>query len=308
MAWWKKEKPPETVNSGAVISRTADGLWRKCDGCGEILYAQEVAKNAEVCPRCQLHFPISVTNRIAFHFDEGSFRETDAGVRGADPLEFRDSKKYRDRLKAAEKSVGRKDAIVTGSAWMEGIPVRAGLFDFAFMGGSMGSAVGEKIARLFDGALAAGLPVVLFSCSGGARMQEGTLSLMQMAKTVQAIARFRAGAAREGVARPFVSVLLNPTTGGVAASFSMLGDIIVAEPKALVGFAGPRVIQETLREKLPPGFQRAEYLLEHGMIDAVVERRELKTWIARSLRLLGCTVDPKSVAHRSGATASAKTE
>jgi acetyl-CoA carboxylase carboxyl transferase subunit beta len=289
-------------------------LWRKCDGCGEILYAQEVAKNAEVCPRCQLHFPISVMSRIAFHFDDGSFRETDAGVRGGDPLEFRDSKKYKDRLKASEKAVGRKDAIVTGAAWIEGIPVRVGLFDFAFMGGSMGSVVGEKIARLFDGALAARLPVVLFSCSGGARMQEGTLSLMQMAKTVQAIARFRAGAVQAGAVqtgaglpgaglpgaatRPFVSVLLNPTTGGVAASFSMLGDIIVAEPKALVGFAGPRVIQETLREKLPPGFQRAEYLLEHGMIDAVVERRELKGWIARALRLLGCEVDPKSVAHR----------
>ncbi len=259
----------------------AEGLWRKCDACGEALLAEEFEKNLEVCPRCQQHGQLGTRAWIDLIADPGTFRERDATLSAADPLGFKDNKKYKDRIRATRKATGFADALVSGSAAVEGIAVDLGFFVFEFQGGSMGSVVGEKIARLFEHALAARLPVVIFNASGGARMQEGIYSLMQMAKSVSALARHRdAGLA-------YLSILLNPTTGGVAASFASLGDVIIAEPKALIGFAGPRVIEQTIRQKLPPGFQRAEFLLDHGFVDFIAPRHEMKARIAQVLRHLG---------------------
>jgi acetyl-CoA carboxylase carboxyl transferase subunit beta len=279
MAWYKRERDDD---SGAAEKRSVPiGVFTKCPGCRATLLTAEIEQNQYVCGRCGHHYPMPTARRIELVMDEGTFVEADTTIESIDPLGFKDSKRYSDRLRAARKAGGPGDAIRVGAGTIGGMPVEAGFFAFEFMGGSMGSVVGEKITRLFERALERRVPALVFSASGGARMQEGVLSLMQMAKTSAALGRLR----EAGV--PYISVLLHPTTGGVAASFAMLGDLIVAEPKALIGFAGARVIQNTIRQRLPPGFQRAEFLLEHGFLDKIIPRAELKGTLARLLRLLG---------------------
>jgi acetyl-CoA carboxylase carboxyl transferase beta subunit len=257
-----------------------DAAWRRCPGCGELAYRKLVARGAQVCPRCGHHFRLSVTQRLALVVDRGSFVERDAQVPAADPIAFRDRVPYRDRLAAARRKTGRAEAVVTGTARIDGHRVAIGVFDFAFLGGTMGTAVGERLARLMEHATGRRLPLVVFSASGGARMQEGIFSLLQMAKVTGALARLRARNV------PFVSVLTDPTTGGVAASLALLGDVNLAEPGALIGFAGPRVIEQTIAQRLPAEFQRAEFLLRKGMVDRVVPRTELRATLARLLDLL----------------------
>lgn len=272
MGWFAKGKvsPSEKRPLGR-------GVFRKCEGCGETRTAEEFTGNLEVCPGCGYHERISGEAWIELLVDPGSFEEHDAELMPGDPLKFRDTKRYPDRVEATTRKAGVRDAALTGSARIHGRPVQLGVFLFRFMGGSMGSVVGEKITRAFERGLERREPVVVMASSGGARMQEGTLSLMQMAKTTAAQARLREAAV------PFISVLLNPTTGGVAASFALTADVSIAEPRALIGFAGPRVIEQTIRQKLPEGFQRAEFLLERGMIDMIAERREMRATIARLL-------------------------
>jgi len=268
MAWFKKQKTTEA--EAPKRSKLSEGMWLKCNHCREIVYRKEVERNNKVCPKCDYHFPISVLERIALLVDFGTFKEWDADLGPLDPLRFQDTKSYKDRVKAHQEKTGRKDAMVIGEGMMNGRRVVLCVFDFSFMGGSMGSVVGEKICRAIDRALKARLPVILVTTSGGARMQEGILSLMQMAKTSAAVAKL-------GEAKlPFICLLADPTFGGVTASVAMLGDVILAEPKALIGFAGPRVIEQTIKQQLPDQFQRAEFLLEHGMIDMIVERKQLK--------------------------------
>ncbi len=278
MAWFKKSKAPLTPVETKKV-HMPEGIWTKCKNCNEIIYTKEIERNLNVCPKCDYHFRISARERLALVLDGGSFVEMDAEMQSTDFLEFKDSKKYRDRIKAAVKKSGGGDAIICGEGTIEGLGVVVGVFDFGFMGGSMGSVVGEKITRAIEKGLENRAPVILFSSSGGARMQESILSLMQMAKTSAALARLKAA----GI--PFISVLTDPTTGGVTASFAMLGDINMAEPRALIGFAGPRVIEQTIRQKLPEGFQRSEYLLEHGMVDMIVRRQEMKETLSRLLRI-----------------------
>ena len=273
MAWFKKEKstesspPPRSKGGG-------EGMWLKCNHCREIVYRKEVDRNNKVCPKCDYHFPISVMERIGLLVDLGTFKEWDTDLEPKDPLNFHDTKSYKDRVKAQQEKTGRKDALVVGEGLIDGRRVVLCVFDFSFMGGSMGSVVGEKLCRAIDRALEAKLPVILVTASGGARMQEGILSLMQMAKTSAAVAKL-------GEAKlPFISILADPTFGGVTASVAMLGDVIIAEPKALIGFAGPRVIEQTIKQQLPDQFQRAEFLLEHGMIDMIVERKQLKETVS----------------------------
>lgn len=277
MAWLTREKAP--LSKGQRTD-TPEGLWERCTNCSEIVLRQEFTANLNVCPKCNHHFYISARARIKALLDEGSFVEMDADLCSSDPLSFADSKPYRDRLRDMHKRLGHKDAMFAGRGLLAGRPVQLGVFEFQFMGGSMGAVVGEKIARLFLRSAAQREPAIVFAASGGARMQEGILSLMQMAKTCAALSRMRDA----GV--PFVSVLTHPTTGGVAASFAMLGDVNIGEPGALIGFAGPRVIQQTIREKLPEGFQRSEYLLEHGMLDILCHRDALRPTIARVLDIL----------------------
>ncbi|MDO8355014.1 MAG: acetyl-CoA carboxylase carboxyltransferase subunit beta [Nitrospira sp.] len=268
MAWFKKQKTTEA--EAPKRSKLSEGMWLKCNHCREIVYRKEVERNNKVCPKCDYHFPISVLERIALLVDFGTFKEWDAELGPLDPLSFHDTKSYKDRVKAHQEKTGRKDAMVIGEGMMNGRRVVLCVFDFSFMGGSMGSVVGEKICRAIDRALETRLPVILVTTSGGARMQEGILSLMQMAKTSAAVAKL-------GEAKlPFICLLADPTFGGVTASVAMLGDVILAEPKALIGFAGPRVIEQTIKQQLPDQFQRAEFLLEHGMIDMIVERKQLK--------------------------------
>jgi len=268
MAWFKKQKSSEAETPKR--SKIAEGMWLKCNHCREIVYRKEVDRNNKVCPKCDYHFPISVMERITLLVDFGTFKEWDADLAPQDPLEFHDTKSYKDRVKAQQEKTGRKDAMVIGEGMLNGRRIALCVFDFSFMGGSMGSVVGEKICRAIDRALEAKLPVILVTASGGARMQEGILSLMQMAKTSAAVAKL-------GEAKlPFICLLADPTFGGVTASVAMLGDVIIAEPKALIGFAGPRVIEQTIKQQLPDQFQRAEFLLEHGMIDMIVERKQLK--------------------------------
>ncbi|PYM36435.1 MAG: acetyl-CoA carboxylase carboxyl transferase subunit beta [Candidatus Rokuibacteriota bacterium] len=276
MAWFRR-KPEE---GGAPPRRKvaiAEGLWIKCDSCKEIVYRAEVERAGRVCPKCRYPFRISAHERVAMLADEGSFEERDAGLASEDPLGFKDTRRYRDRLRAAQEKTGLREAVVCGLARVGGWPTVLCLFDFEFMGGSMASVVGEKLTRAIELAVQKRLPVVIVSASGGARMQEGILSLMQMAKTAAALDRLA------GERLPYVSVLTDPTTGGVTASFAMLGDVILAEPRALIGFAGPRVIAETIRQPLPEGFQRSEFLLEHGQVDLVVERRDLRDTLRRLL-------------------------
>jgi len=278
MAWFKKSKAPLASAESKKI-QMPEGVWTKCKNCDEIIYTKEIERNLNVCPKCDYHFRISARQRIDLILDEGSFAEMDADMQSVDFLDFKDSKKYRDRIKAALKKAGGGDAVVCGEGTIEELAVVVSVFDFGFMGGSMGSVVGEKITRAIEKGLEKRSPVLVFSSSGGARMQESILSLMQMAKTSAALAKLR----EAGI--PFISVLTDPTTGGVTASFAMLGDINMAEPKALIGFAGPRVIEQTIRQKLPEGFQRSEYLLEHGMVDMIVPRKEMKARLAQILRI-----------------------
>lgn len=277
MGWFQKTR---AATDGTQKKTIGAGVFRRCEECGATLLAEEFTANLEVCPKCNFHYHMSGESWLEMLLDPGSFVEHDADLAPIDPLGFKDSKKYRDRIKASQKNTGLKDAFMTGAGTMQGRPVQVGTFLFRFMGGSMGSVVGEKITRMFERGASMKQPVILLSSSGGARMQEGVLSLMQMAKTVAALGRLR------DVGAPFVSVLLDPTTGGVAASFAFLGDINIAEPRALIGFAGPRVIEQTIRQKLPEGFQRAEFLLEHGMVDIIAERREMRATIARLLEHL----------------------
>ncbi|HEX9023645.1 MAG TPA: acetyl-CoA carboxylase, carboxyltransferase subunit beta [Geobacteraceae bacterium] len=279
MAWFKKAKVPQTQGEGKKV-RVPEGLWTKCQECRETLYSKDLEKNLNVCPKCNCHFRIPAGKRIELLLDEGSFVEYDAELVSVDFLEFRDSKSYQERIDAALAKGGAKDAVICGAGKIEGRPVQLAVFVFSFMGGSMGSVVGEKITRAIERSIDQKMPLVIVSASGGARMQESILSLMQMAKTSAALAKLRE------LGLPFVSILTDPTTGGVTASFAMLGDINMAEPKALIGFAGPRVIEQTIRQKLPEGFQRAEYLLEHGMIDLIVERKEMRQKLAQMLRML----------------------
>jgi acetyl-CoA carboxylase carboxyl transferase subunit beta len=257
---------------------TTEGLWTKCAACREIVYRADVERNARTCPRCSHPFRLSARERLEFLLDPGSFEERDAGLRSQDPLGFKDNRgRYADRLRSSREKTGGEDALVSGLGRIGGQPVVVCVFEFSFMGGSMASVVGEKITRAIELAARKRVPLLVVTCSGGARMQEGVLSLMQMAKTSAALGRL----AEERV--PYFVLLADPTTGGVTASFAMLGDVILAEPKALIGFAGPRVIQETIRQPLPEGFQRAEFLLEHGMVDLVVERKDLRETLRRLL-------------------------
>jgi acetyl-CoA carboxylase carboxyl transferase subunit beta len=281
-AWWTREKGVQTDTDEK--KSVPKGIWVKCDECQTVLYGPDLEENLRICPKCDHHFALATSARIALVVDPGSFVEEDLGVESGDPLGFRvDGKKYRDRVPAAKKAAAAADAFRAGGARIGGYEVEVGFFVFEFMGGSMGSAVGERIARQLERARDRRRPAIIFSASGGARMQEGILSLMQMAKTTAALGRLR----RANL--PYVSVLLNPTTGGVAASFATLGDVIYAEPRALIGFAGPRVIEQTIRQKLPEGFQRSEFLLDHGIIDGIVHRRELKARLERTLGWFGAT-------------------
>lgn len=255
-------------------------LWVKCEGCHEVIFKKEVDRLMGICPKCQYHFRVPAPERLQSVLDAGTFQEWDIDVQTTDFLRFRDTAAYPDRLKQAQKKTGLQEAIVTGGGKLDSRAVAIGVMDFRFMGGSMGYAVGEKVARLFDRAAESKLPAILFASSGGARMQEGIISLMQMAKTSAAIAAY------QRTQCPYISVLTDPTTGGVAASFAFLGDIIMAEPKALVGFAGPRVIEQTIKVQLPNGFQRAEFLLQHGMIDMIVSRPNLKSTLTSVIDLL----------------------
>ncbi len=278
MSWPEKTAPTTDASEKRTLGQ---GLFRKCSGCGETVTAENLALNFEVCPHCEHHHRLASDGWRRLVCDDGAIEPWGTGLRPTDPLGFSDGKTYTDRIAASQKKTGQPDAIEIGRAAIEGRPIAYGSFIFSFMGGSMGSVVGEKVTRLFERATDEGLPVVLLQASGGARMQEGILSLMQMAKSVAALERLRARAI------PFVSCLLHPTTGGVAASFAFLGDVNIAEYNALIGFAGPRVIENTIRQTLPEGFQRAEFLLEHGMVDMVCSRLDLKATIASVLDHLG---------------------
>lgn len=282
MSWLKKLMPSGIrTETGASKRRSVpEGLWEKCDRCGAVLYRPELEENLEVCPKCSFHMPIRARVRLAALFDAGSTKEIAGELGPTDVLKFRDQKKYSDRIKAAQKSTGERDALVAMEGTLKQRPLVAAAFDFAFMGGSMGSVVGERFTRAAERAVELRCPMVCFTATGGARMQESLFSLMQMAKTSAALARMRA----RGL--PFISVMTHPTTGGVSASFAMLGDLNLAEPEALIGFAGPRVIEQTVRETLPEGFQRSEFLLEHGALDQICDRRELRDRLATLLALL----------------------
>jgi len=278
MPWFKKEKAPIAASPKAAV-RVPEGLWVKCPSCSKVLYHKDLQASLQVCPNCAHHFRMSAADRLRSLFD-GAWQEHDAGLASSDPLGFTDTKPYRDRLRESQASTGLLDAVIVGSGTLDGLPAEIAALEYQFIGGSMGVVVGEKLTRAVERGLASRTPVIIVSCSGGARMMEGALSLMQMAKVSAALARLD----RAGI--PYISVLTDPTTGGVTASFAMLGDLNIAEPKALIGFAGPRVIEQTIRQKLPEGFQRSEFLLAHGMIDLIVDRRELKATISRALRFM----------------------
>jgi len=277
--WFRKDRAPKEPREGRT-SKVPEGLWVKCDQCGQILYNKELSRNFKVCPKCRFHFRLSAPERLRMLFDDEKYVELESDLRSTDPLKFRDSKRYRDRLKEAEETVGTSDAVVIGMGAVGGIPVIIGAMEFFFMAGSMGSVVGEKVTRAAERSLAERRPLIVVSTSGGARMQEGVLSLMQMGKISASLARLAEASI------PFLSVMTDPTTGGVTASYAMLGDLNIAEPNALIGFAGPRVIEQTIRQTLPEGFQRSEFLLDHGMLDFVVDRSEMKETLVRCLRLL----------------------
>ena len=279
MAWFRNKGGSKRPVGDRKVDMP-EGLWTKCNHCGEFIYRKEVVRNANVCPKCDYHFRISAAERLELLCDDGGWEEFGISIGPVDALEFSDTKAYASRIDEYQKQTGRKDAIVTVETTIDGIPTILAVMEYGFMGGSMGSVVGEKITLAIERALEAQRPLIIVSSSGGARMQEGPLSLMQMAKISAALARL------DEARLPYISVLTDPTTGGVTASFAMLGDLNVAEPRALIGFAGPRVIEQTIREKLPEGFQRSEFLLEHGMLDLVVPRSELKDTLARAIRHL----------------------
>jgi acetyl-CoA carboxylase carboxyl transferase subunit beta len=289
MSWLQKLMPSRIRTEGGKRGTVPEGLWTKCNDCSAVLYRPELERNLQVCPKCGRHMPVTARLRLQQFFDPGEQREIAAELESVDTLKFRDTKKYRDRLTAAQKATGEKDALIAMAGLLHGSEVVACAFEFAFMGGSMGSVVGEKFSRAGQESLRLRAPLVCFASSGGARMQEGLLSLMQMAKTSAVLARM----AESGI--PYISVLTHPTTGGVSASLGMLGDINLAEPGAQIGFAGPRVIEQTVREKLPEGFQRSEFLLEKGAVDMIVDRRQLRDQIAALLALLQGGAQPKPV-------------
>ncbi|HEY7291110.1 MAG TPA: acetyl-CoA carboxylase, carboxyltransferase subunit beta [Vicinamibacterales bacterium] len=280
MAWFKKTRKPIAAKGKDAASRVPEGLWVKCPGCSQVIYNKDLVGTLNVCPKCAYHFRINATERLRMLFD-GEWTEHDRDLVSTDPLHFTDTKPYTARLKTGRETTGLKDAIIVGSGTLDGMPIVIASMEYGFIGGSMGVVVGEKITRAIERAIDERVPVVIVCCSGGARMMEGARSLMQMAKICGALARL----ARARL--PYIAVLTDPTTGGVTASFAMLGDLNIAEPKAQIGFAGPRVIEQTIRQKLPEGFQRSEFLLEKGMIDLVIDRRELKSVIAKALRFMG---------------------
>jgi acetyl-CoA carboxylase carboxyl transferase subunit beta len=289
MSWFQKLMPSRIRTEGGNKRNVPEGLWTKCGSCAAVLYRPELERNLAVCPKCGNHMPVPARVRIEQFLDPGEKREIAANLEPVDPLKFRDSKKYRDRINAAQKKTGEKDALVAMAGKLDGQDIVVCAFEFGYMGGSMGSVVGEKFARAGQECLRLKIPLVCFSATGGARMQEGLLSLMQMAKTSAVLGRM----AEEGI--PYISVLTHPTTGGVSASLGMLGDINIAEPAALIGFAGPRVIEQTVREKLPEGFQRSEFLLEKGAIDMILDRRQMRDRISSMLALMTGGQRPREV-------------
>jgi acetyl-CoA carboxylase carboxyl transferase subunit beta len=276
MAWFKKTKELRTDKKG----KFPEGLWVKCDGCKEIVYKKEIEKNLKICPKCNYHFRIGARERLKLLVDEGSFVEADVTLSSADPLHFKDSMSYKDRVKENQKKSGLSEAVISGEATLKGRPISIVVMDFSFMGGSMGSVVGEKVSRAAERALEKKQPFIAVSSSGGARMQEGIFSLMQMAKVSAAVGRLK----DNGVL--YISILCDPTFGGVTASFASLGDIMIAEPKSLIGFAGPRVVEQTIKQPLPDDFQRADFLLDHGLLDLVVDRKNLRETVARIFEAL----------------------
>jgi acetyl-CoA carboxylase carboxyl transferase subunit beta len=278
MAWFKRQ-PVELDSSGEKKIRT-EGLWVKCEGCRQIIWKKDLEDNLNVCPKCGKHFRIDARTRLANLFDNGDYETFSDNLSSTDPLKFVDLKPYLERLKRAQEDTGLSDAVINSRGKLNGRPIIISAMEYSFIGGSMGSVVGEVITRAVELALESKEPLIIISASGGARMMEGVLSLMQLAKISAALAKL------DEARVPYISVLTDPTTGGVTASFAMLGDLNIAEPGALIGFAGPRVIEQTIRQKLPPGFQRSEFLLEHGMLDAVVHRKEMKAYIARALEFM----------------------
>ncbi len=279
MSWFRRESA--AVDASGEKTVKTEGLWVKCDGCRKIMWKKDLDANFNVCGNCGRHFRIDARTRLAQLLDDGQYEVFDTGLSSTDPLKFADLKPYQDRLKKARKDSGLKDAIINAKGMLNGRPVIVSLLEYGFIGGSMGAVMGEVITRAIERCLRERVPLIIVSASGGARMMEGVISLMQMAKISAALAKL------DSARIPYISVLTDPTTGGVTASFAMLGDINVAEPGALIGFAGPRVIEQTIRQKLPEGFQRSEFLLQKGMLDAVVERKDLKAYIARALEFMG---------------------
>lgn len=274
--WFKKTKESKLLKKVKI----PEGLWVKCDNCKEIIYKKEIDKNLKVCPKCNYHFRISALERLNFLSDEGTFQELDSEISAADPLNFRDTMSYSERINENQKKSGLNEAVITGEAMINSNPVVFAVMDFSFMGGSMGSVVGEKISLAAEKALEKKVPFISIASSGGARMQEGMFSLMQMAKVSAAVGKLKDNAV------PFISILADPTFGGVSASFAMLGDIIIAEPRSLIGFAGQRVIEQTIKQQLPENFQRAEFLLEHGLIDMIVSREDMKNTLTKLIKML----------------------
>jgi acetyl-CoA carboxylase carboxyl transferase subunit beta len=277
MAWFTRQKPGVEGTAEADKRVRTEGLWLKCESCGQIIWKKTLDENMQVCPKCEHHFRLDARARLAMLFDEGSYEELDADLVSTDPLRFEDSKTYARRLEAMQQATGLSDALISGAGTLGGRRVQICSMELKFIGGSMGAVVGEKITRAIERGLARREPVIIVSASGGARMQEGAISLMQLAKISAALMRL------DEARVPYISVMTDPTTGGVTASFAMLGDLNIAEPGALIGFAGPRVIEQTIRQKLPAGFQTSEFLLDHGFLDAVVKRSEMKSYIGRSL-------------------------
>ena len=280
MAWFRREKKRLEAPPPDERKVRTEGLWLKCDGCRNIIWKKDLEANFNVCPHCQHHYRIGAGQRLDLLFDDGRYTEHDANLASTDPLRFSDTKSYEERLRTAEQATGRKDAIIFGEGKLAGRPVQVGAMEFGFIGGSMGAVVGEKVTRAIERSLESRMPLVIVSCSGGARMMEGVISLMQMAKISAALARL------DDARIPYISVLTDPTTGGVTACYAMLGDLNIAEPGALIGFAGPRVIEQTIRQKLPEGFQRSEFLREKGFLDAIVHRKELKNYLAETLNFM----------------------
>lgn len=278
MSWWNRDRPSITPPEQGARHVKTEGLWTKCEGCDQIIWRKAIDEGMQLCPKCGFHFRIDAHTRLTYLFDDGQFTQFDEGMTSTDPLDFVDSRSYKERLAATHKKSSASDAVLSATGTLEGRQIHICALELNFIGGSMGAVVGEKITRSIERALSDKTPIVIVSASGGARMQEGTVSLMQMAKISSALMRL------DEARLPYISVLTDPTTGGVTASFAMLGDLNIGEPGALIGFAGPRVIEQTIRQKLPQGFQRSEFLLQHGFLDAVVPRPEMRGYISRALR------------------------